>query len=239
MQSDWLVFFIGSAEDYFDILNATYQSVKGADSSAYVVQGGMAGVFVDHAEFWDDVLDLGGSNYFDIANIHSINSDSVAINAPEFKQYLDQHGVDMPFWVTEVEIGSMESEKDGEREEDTTDLLITNVVQAFESGADKIFLPGIMNPSTFKDEKPGLEDSYYATKVLVSKLNYFNSVEKLNDGQYKFTSDDDVVYVLWGENNIPQEITGQVKITNSSEEETTLNAEDLSLTDSPIFVEII
>ena len=176
MQNEWLTFFIGPAENYYDILKATYQSVKSADDSAVVVQGGMAGVFVDHTEFWDYVIDLGGSDYFDIANIHSINSDSEAINSPEFKQYLDQHGIDKSFWVTEVEIGSMDEEKNGESQDDNSDLLITNVIQAFEGGADKIFLPGIMNPSTFKDEKPGLVNSYYATQVLAGKLNYFNSI---------------------------------------------------------------
>ena len=41
MQQEPLVFFQGSPKDYFEILKATYEAVKEADSESYVVQGGM------------------------------------------------------------------------------------------------------------------------------------------------------------------------------------------------------
>ncbi len=237
MQEDWLVFFIGPAEDYFDILNATYQSIKNADSDAKVVKGGMAGVIDVHTEFWEDVFNLGGDSYFDIGNIHSINSDSEGINGPEYKQFLDQQGVDKPFWITEVELGTMNQEKDGYLETDMSDSLITNFVQAFASGAEKIFHPGIMKSS--KEFEPGKESTYDALQTIVDKLDYFDNIEKLGAGQYKFTLENNVAYVLWGENDIPGEISGQVKMTDVSGSETVLNSADLSLSDSPVFVEIM
>jgi len=237
MQEDWLVFFIGPAEDYFDILNATYQSIKNADSDAKVVKGGMAGVIDVHTEFWEDVFNLGGDSYFDIGNIHSINSESEGINGPEYKQFLDQQGVDKPFWITEVELGTMNQEKDGYLETDMSASLITNFVQAFASGAEKIFHPGIMKSS--KESEPGKESTYDALQTIVDKLDYFDNIEKLSVGQYKFTLENNVVYVLWGENDIPGEISGQIKKTDVSGSETVLNSADLSLSDSPVFVEIM
>ncbi|MCK4364962.1 MAG: hypothetical protein KAW45_02820 [Thermoplasmatales archaeon] len=237
MQEDWLVFFIGPAEDYFDILNATYRSIKNADSDAKVVKGGMAGVIDVHTEFWEEIFDLGGDSYFDIGNIHSINSDSEGINGPEYKQFLDQQGVDKPFWITEVELGSMNQEKDGYLETDMSDSLITNFVQAFASSAEKIFHPGIMKAS--KESESGKESIYNALQTIVDKLDYFDNIEKLGAGQYKFTLENNVVYILWGENNIPEEITGQIKMTDVSGSETILNTEDLSLSDSPVFIEIV
>ena len=200
MQSNWLVFFNGPAEDYFDILNATYQSIKNADNDAKVVKGGMAGVMDENIEFWEKIFNLGGDSYFDIGNVHSINSDSDAINGPEYKAFLDQQGVDKPFWITEVELGSMNQEKDSYLETDMPDSLITNFVQAFASGAEKIFHPGIVK-STSKSE-PGKENTYNALQTIVNKIDYFNTVEKLDDYQFKFTLENNVVYVFWGENDM-------------------------------------
>jgi len=200
------------------------------------VKGGMAGVIDVHAEFWETIFNLGSDSYFDIGNIHSINSDSDAINGPEYKAFLDQQGIDKPFWITEVELGSMNQEKDGYLETDMSDSLITNFVQAFASGAEKIFHPGIVK-STSKSE-PGKENTYNALQTIVDKIDYFDTVEKLDDYQFKFTLENNVVYVLWGENNIPEEITGQVRMTDASGSETVLNITDLSLSDSPVFIEM-
>jgi hypothetical protein len=237
MQEDFHTFFVGSAEDYFDILNTTYRAVKRADSEAKVVQGGMAGVIDFHTDFWEDVFDLGGDNFFDIGNIHSINSESTGINGPEYKAFLDQQGVDKPFWITEVELGSMNQEKDDYLETDLSDSLITNFVLAFFSDAEKIFHPGIMKKS--EKSEPGKEETYNALKTIVNKIDYFDSVEKLGDGQYKFELEDNVVYVLWGENNMSDEITGQVKMTDVSGSETVLNSADIVISESPVFIEII
>ena len=197
----------------------------------------MAGVIDVHTEFWEEIFILGGDSYFDIGNIHSINSESEGINGPEYKQFLDQQGVDKPFWITEVELGSMNQEKDGYLETDMSASLITNFVQAFASGAEKIFHPGIMKSS--KESEPGKESTYDALQTIVDKLDYFDNIEKLGAGQYKFTLENNVVYVLWGENDIPGEISGQVKMTDASGSETVLNSADLSLSDSPVFVEIM
>ena len=237
MQSNWLVFFNGPAEDYFDILNATYQSIKNADNDAKVVKGGMAGVMDENIEFWEKIFNLGGDSYFDIGNVHSINSDSDAINGPEYKAFLDQQGVDKPFWITEVELGSMNQEKDSYLETDMPDSLITNFVQAFASGAEKIFHPGIVK-STSKSE-PSKENTYNAIQTIVNKIDYFNTVEKLDDYHFKFTLENNVVYVLWGENDMPEEITGQVKMTDVSGSETVLNSADIVISESPVFIEIL
>lgn len=242
MQEDWLVFFRGSEEDYFDILNVTYQSIKGADSDAKVLHGGMAGMMEDNTEFWKKIFSLEGNNFFDIGNIHSINSDSEAINGPEYKEFLDHQEIDKPFWITEVELGSMDQDKDSYLEGDMTDSLITNFVLAFASGADKIFHPGIMkidkkDPSSKSD--PAKENLYNTLGTLVNKIDYFDEVEMLNDSQYKFTVDGKVVYVLWGEKNIPEEITGQVKVTDVLGKETIFDSKDLYLSEDPVFIEIL
>jgi hypothetical protein len=236
MQEDFHTFFIGSAEDYFDILNATYQSIKNADSTAIVVLGGMAGVMNDNLEFFETVFNLGGSNYFDVGNIHSINSDSNAINGPEYKEFLDQQRVDKPFWITEVELGTMDQEKEGYTETDMSETLIISFVKAFASGAEKIFHPSIMESSL--KSKPGMENMYTAFQTMIGNIDYFTSVEKLKDGQYKFTVNGSSVYVLWGseELNDTNMVMGQITIEDISGNIQISTWNDLILTDSPVFV---
>jgi hypothetical protein len=232
-----LVFFIGPAKDYFDILNATYQSIKNADNNAIVLKGGMAGVMNDNTEFWSEVFTLGGSNYFDIGNIHSINSDSDAINGPEYKQFLDDQGIEKTYWITEVELSPIKEGNGVNQEINISNFLITSFVKAFESGAEKIFHPGIMKVS--KKSEPEKESTYNALQTIIQKIDYFESVEKIRDGQYKFILESNVIYVLWNDTIIPEEIVGQVKITDVSGTETIVDSADIELSDSPVFIEII
>lgn len=235
MQEEFHTFFAGSAEDYFDILNATYQAVKKADSEAKVLKGGMAGVMEDNTDFWEDIIDLDGTNYFDIGNIHSINSQSDGVNAPEYKEFLDEMEINKSFWVTEVELGEMDIDKENYKGIDMSDSLITNFVIAFHCGAEKIFHPGI-SKSKLEGNK---ESTYNSLKTIIQKIDFFKSVEKLNENQYKFTLENKIVYILWGEANIPEEITGQVMVTDSNGTETIKDATDIVLSDSPIFVELV
>jgi hypothetical protein len=74
---------------------------------------------------------------------------------------------------------------------------------------------------------------------LVNKIDYFESCEKLSEGQFKFIVNGAALYVLWGENNISEEIIGQVLLTDVSGSETILDSDELILSESPVFVEIL
>jgi hypothetical protein len=235
MQRDWLVFFAGSAAEYFEILKTTYEAVKAADSNAIVVAGGMAGVMEDMQDFWAEVFSLGGMEYFDIGNIHSINSDSLGVNAPEYQAFLDGQGVDVEFWVTEVELGSMDPVKNDNVDEDMPRRMVTSFVLAFASGADKIFYPGIVKGSgKFEQGKEVVYDTFV---TLVEKLDYFESVEKLDDGQYSFVVNGDMVYVLWGDGSVHKDVTGRVRVTDFMGNVELLDADEIVINDSPVFVE--
>jgi len=243
MQDENLMFFAGKSSDYYDILKATYEAIKEADASAYVLSGGMAGVAKDNKDFWQGVFDLGGQNYFDIGNIHSIGSDSASLYGEDYKEFLDENEINKTFWTTEAEITSRSLDEDAS-EEAFAEIIVKSYVEAFESGSDKIFYVGL-------EEAPGDEEAwligksdqkqeaYYAYKTMVEKVDYFDTVEKLAEGQFKFTIDSNIVYVLWSENDIPAEITGQVKVTDIKGAETTIQSTELSLDDSPVFVEIV
>lgn len=89
---------------------------------------------------------------------------------------------------------------------------------------------------------------------LVNKVNDFDKVETIKEeyfentdkgdgytstlGQYKFTNGNDIVYALWGAADLPAEITGQIKVTYVDGTEKIMDASELTLTSTPVFVEM-
>ena len=259
MQQEPLVFFQGSPEDYFEILKATYEAVKEADSQAQVVQGGMAGMDSWMVSFWQEVFDLGAASYFDIANMHSI-SHGEHLNILSFKKFLSKNNAsEKPFWITEVQI---EDRKKKKTSTEYAASLARSYIFALANEATKLFYvnlrlpehfppeekggPGFSDLSTLVDSSGNLTPLFYAHHTIALKLENFQEVEKIREivrdntileGQYKFLKDNKVVYVLWGIGNLPSEIKGKVKVTDISGSEKILPSDAIQLTDSPIFIE--
>jgi len=122
-----LTFFIGTAEEYVQILQTTNEAIKSACPGCIVVQGGAQHSMEYNLGWWGDVIDLGGADYFDIANIHYITEgDLQTLNVENFKALLDQKGVDKLIWVTEAQYDSEEEVE-------------TSMEGALAAGASKIF----------------------------------------------------------------------------------------------------
>ena len=89
---------------------------------------------------------------------------------------------------------------------------------------------------------------------LIDKINNFDKIEMIKEkytegkedwqgatsqvGQYKFINGDESVYVLWGSTSVPSEITGVVTVTDIWGNKKEMNASKITLTDSPVFVEL-
>ena len=244
-----LNFFMGTAADYFEILRASYEEIKAADLDAKVLNGGVA-----HAppidNFWYGLFELGGGSYIDVVTVHRLDAHPY-LAVEEIKKFLAQHGVDKPIWVTETQVPSGHPDPlTGETitEERQAVKIVQGHVKAFSSGADKLFytsykeFPGA--PGAGPLSKSGLMDvagrkkpAYYAFQTMVKKLDLFTSVETLAENQYKFIVDNKPVYVLWGTGGVPAEITDTVKVTDISGSEQQMDALQITLSDSPIFVE--
>ena len=83
------------------------------------------------------------------------------------------------------------------------------------------------------------ESTYNGLKTIIQKIDFFDSVEKLNENQYKFTINNNIVYILWGEGDMPEEITGQVTLIYSNGSEVVKDTTDIVLSDSPVFIELV
>ncbi len=243
MQDGFNTFFDGSAEDYLEILKATYQAVKAADPEAKVVQGGMAGMEPWMVSFWEPILEE-GQQYFDIANIHSIGASEV-LNVPEFEKLLAKYEIDKPIWVTEAQHRADTNRYAEELAlEQHAEVMVTSYVLSFAHGVDKIFYTSFRAPYSGNPqfEQAALVGSrgekrpaYHAVETMIDKLNGFTEADELGTGSYRFSVGDRTVYVLWGGSAVPEEITGQVLVTNIYGQETM--TDNPVATDSPIFIE--
>ena len=254
-----LIFFQGSPSDYFEILKATYEAVKKADPEALVVQGGMAGMMDVCTNFWQSVFAMGGADYFDIANMHSIGHGE-HLNILAFKRFLAKNGIDKPIWVTEVQFQQAQ-QTENYSNEDFAKILARSYIFALANGVDKLFYVNIKMPQVIQgvpfDERSALiKDNgdksplFYAhltVAKMLGDLGYGDKVEILKEkvgdwhieeGQYKFTIGGKVVYALWGSGPLPPEISGKVKVTEISGTSRVTDVATLKLNDSPIFVEI-
>lgn len=120
--------------------------------------------------------------------------------------------------------------------------MIKTFVQAFGTGADKIFYIGLeespSDPEAWLIKDLEKQETYQAFKTMASKIDYFSSVEKLGERQYKFVVNNNPVYVLWGTGNVPTEIRGMIKVTDIHGSEMLLDASQITLSDSQIFIEV-
>ena len=245
--SDWerLNFFKGDASDYLEVLQATWEAVKAADPEAVVLQAGCTGQ--TPFTFWEDLLGLGGADYFQVGNLHSITPslDTEDLNTGIWSELMQQYDIDS-FWLTEVKIASGTYDGQTLSEDDQARFIFKAYVRSFANGAQKIFYTdyrqGNDAEADTKDASLVTNDgrfkpAWYAMHTLVQKLDGFTAVETLADGQYKFTVDERAVYVLWGSADLPQDISGLVQVTTYTGDSSTMPARDITLNDDPIVVE--
>ncbi|MBM3156240.1 MAG: hypothetical protein FJ004_03030 [Chloroflexi bacterium] len=258
-----IVYFQGTPAEYLETLQVTYEAVKSADPEALVVQGGMAGMTNVDVAFWQDVFELGGADYFDIANMHCIGQGE-HLNIPVFKAFLAQNGIeDKPIWVTEAQY-QQSQQTQNYTNEDFARILARSYIFALANGVDKLLYVNIKMPPPLAgqvmpfDERSALisdngEKSalFYAHLTIANMLGELSSTDEVEviketvggwsiiEGQYRFTIGGKVIYALWGSGTLPSEIKGQVRVTDISGAQREIEAASLELNDSPVFVEII
>lgn len=239
MDGDELTFFKGNSSDYLEVLKETYDAVKVSDPDANVLHAGFAGMGADTRRFWSPIYSE-ASGFFDIANVHSVGSNDDKLFINEMKEFMREHRVNKPVWITEAQYNG----RDGSQsQEDFASLLARSMVFALGNGAEKIFYTGLTSPSPGHDNAALLTLSgsktpvYYAYQVLVDKLDYFDSVEKITGSQYKFNVSERPVWVLWGDGELPADLTGIVKVTDIQGGGELFEAGEIRLNESPVFIE--
>ncbi|MFH0969087.1 MAG: hypothetical protein V1804_01120 [Patescibacteria group bacterium] len=159
-----LTFYKGTPQDYAELLQKSFESVKKADSEAKVVIAGAAGTSPDFAKFWNEffgIKDIG--NYFDIGNIHAISGGNRKdLNVSDYQRWLSERNIKKPVWVTEAE-GKIKSKNVQDNAKELNDL----VDSALKAGAEKIFFTHA--------SLTGAQDRYNP-QVIVKEAQYYKNI---------------------------------------------------------------
>jgi hypothetical protein len=218
MQGPELTFFQEDSAAYLELLKLSYTTIKGADPSAVVLSGGQAGMQSEFVDYWQPVLEGGGS-HFDVGNVHSIGSDEEFF-APDYRAFLDSLGYDAkPFWVTEALVGvppgGAPLSEDG-----LAKITLTGYASALAAGAQVILNVGAHDPTG----GPG-QASEETFQLLARTVGDFTSATNLADNAVRFDMPDGrTVFALWDGASLPQDVTGEVNVITYSGEESTNDA---------------
>jgi hypothetical protein len=125
-----------------------------------------------------------------------------------------------------------------------TVLYFKDSILAFANGVKVVFID-LIGPdnsivgSSMAFNTDGQPRLFLATlKTINQKLAGFSKVEKIVDGQYKFTVDNKTVYALWS-GTLPNEISGKVKVTDINGQEQIMDATGIKLkVDQPVLIEL-
>ncbi len=215
-------FWIGTPEEYVELLQNSYLKIKQIDPEATV----MATNFMKHEtneEFTDHILENCG-NYTDVLalNFYQCPQDDID-RIVEMKGKMNSFGYDKPIWVTEqgeidiachTEAIFQESFNSSEELKLQSEEIVKRQVLAFSAGVKKIFRLNLNRANdewaaTSKFQHMGLTfdtvgnekmPGFYTNKLLIEKLKNFISVEKIDYGIYRFGfTDKNSVYVLWSD----------------------------------------
>jgi len=237
------------AESYLEILISTEAKIKEADPDAIVLHGGAAGSGPTNT-FWGAVFDAGGNNYFDIANIHSINQGETNV-WNSFKTLLSQKNITAQTWMTELSFGSgdygnPDSGPASISDAEHAQMLVKSYAYGFGTGLQKIFyttyqadagMDASMQTEALIDISGTKRPIYYALQNMINKIESFSTVEGVAQNQYKFTVSGNSVYVLWGSGSLPAAISGEVTVTDVTGEVSTMVASSIELSESPIYIQ--
>lgn len=232
--------FRGEPIDYFNVLRVTFNAVKGSCPQCDVFYGALDGTNEQAYVFFEEVLTLGGADYFDAVSLQT-TSDAVTEHIAHIQDILDSFYHPKPVWVTRMTPSltpSLESS------------LVKGFVEALSSGAEKVFYPQLLsdpklvpsaNELAIIDPDGVKRPAYIALQALIKKIRKYSDAEKIYDGMFRFTRDHEVpLYVLWKtEDNltIPDMLTGELRVSTLNGRIEARDIATVVLSDEPIFVE--
>jgi hypothetical protein len=196
-----------------------------------------------------------------------------------YKGLLEQNKYDKPIWFDDLHSGAMYSPNASEIIElsnnnqntikhvrqEQSNILIKKLVSGFYAGAEKIFISSDVDWPNYHmpvwryagllDDKGNPKPAYYTAKILVEKLDYFETVTKIEENVYKFTFENKKdVYVAWSEEgnkyidlsnelgNVDLEITFLINEVDSRHKaitkESVVSASSVPLSKEPVFIEV-
>ena len=168
-----MVFYIGTPENYAELLQKSYRSIKLVNNNVQVLIAAPAGIQPEFIKYWERVFSIPKiADSFDIANMHCLSGPNQDKNEPAslsandlnvtaYKKLLSNYKITKPIWVTEAE------NVQGNNVAENVSRLKESVGNALKNGAEKIFFTGA---SFFNDPMR------YTSEILISEKNYYKDI---------------------------------------------------------------
>jgi hypothetical protein len=208
-----------------------------------------------------EYFDAGNFHYY--GNVEGGFEESLEKVFDDYKMTLEKYGLEKPIWVTETSTSSHGSSiLSGTSSLQTQARHVLKRLVIFSAkGAEKVFWHDYKDTSSDSlfyqcnladPDTDTPKPAYYTFKLLVDKLGYYRSVEALRRDDvrlYKFVSElGKPVYVGWSEEYQLIDLSqytdkGEVLVTqiietdDSTAESRTITADNVELTQSPVFIE--
>lgn len=214
-------FWLGTTEEYLDLLKTAYQSAKSISPEIKIVLSGinLGDIFDDESntnitdprairalEFIKKTL---RSDYYDIVEFH-YNHDYSGVYGTV--NWLKEHmPKDKPIWAGDA--ASAPFKPQGNLRQEQSDLAIKKIVSAMHAGVQGIMLccsmdwpnyhlarwryQGIIN----NDQSP--RPAFNSLKLIKEKLKDASTIEKIDIHTYRFKTPKGPVTVLWHNNESP------------------------------------
>jgi hypothetical protein len=208
--------FRGSADDYAHVLRISHAAIRASCPACVVLIGGWI-VGKGEEEKWERslayferVLGAGGGEAFDVMNYHEYALDylrDTGEHVEGFRAALARYGLAKPIWITEANT-RLDPALGLDATRQAWDVIKRPVV-AFAAGVD-VFMwhglddaPGGPGVGLF-DENGAPKPAYYNYRLLVSSVDHFAAVERVDVGRetlhvYRFTVADGSVGVVWSD----------------------------------------
>lgn len=244
MQDGSLVFFRGTSQEYLDIMKAGHAAVKAADPEAKVLHAGISGFYDKARNFWLPFFSAGGSDYFDITSYHDIGAQA-DLSIDDMLEFMDEAGYSAPIWVTEVEFEARALGAQSYTQAEWADFLVKSFTYAFARGAETLFYVGLSkspaDPEAWLVSESGVRQApFHAYQTTSSLIDFFTGGQVVEytstAGALSFTVGVREVFVLWGNADVPEDLSGTVEVTDVTGKAQAMPASALTLTDSPVFV---
>jgi len=205
-------FFVGTIDDYKELLEMTYKTIKEVCPNCYIAISAPAR---DTEAFYDEILSSNYNEYFDIYNLHGAYNEIEQFTLEESK----------PVWLSEGGGGhglDPQAKEEGEPTEEGVSVdMVKTVLENAKLGISSEVMSMVPDKAKLSTKKiePGKEDEFYyaflldgdgnrtksfeAIQTLTKHLEYFTNIEEVSlDNKditaYKFTfSDKDPEYVYY------------------------------------------
>ncbi|MFH1236424.1 MAG: hypothetical protein V1685_05845 [Parcubacteria group bacterium] len=233
--------FRGEAVDYFNLLRVTYEGVKDSCPQCDVQYGALDGTNMESLGFLEEILRLGGAEFFDAVSLHSTSS-HVASDITRVIALLESYHHPKPIWVTRLEAEDAPTFTDG---------LIKGMTEAFAAGAEQVYYPLLssdarvvpeQNRIALIDVDGGPTSAYRVLQSFIQKLGKWESAEMIAPGRYRFDRKGDVpLYIVWeagGEaGSTVNVVSGDLRVTELDGTMETKNVDGMLVTAEPIYIE--